>query len=148
MYTHSSPIPRLSWPLLHTDFPLILSLSSRSIIDICRQEWGPLRSWRPSFHESKHSLSFFPLPHSFILSSTSIFASIVLLSHFHPHPLEAWNYIVASTLMEVYPAARKGGRGTEGEEKERSRVEEGRFAGWQAGRQRNLQLNQELCGID
>lgn len=55
--------------------------------------------------------------------------------------------------MEVYPAARKGGRGIVGEEKEKRGLEEEEEeveggSGWLAGRQRNLQSNPELCRID
>lgn len=112
--------------------PLILSHYHCSIIDISRQQWGPLRSRRQSVHKSKHSLSFFPLPHSSYFSSTGFYVSIVLSSHFHLDPSEAWHCLVASTLMEVYPAARKEGRRTEGEEKGAERRKRRRRAGWLA----------------
>lgn len=50
--------------------------------------------------------------------------------------------------MEVYPAARKGGTGTEGRGERKEQSGGGGQACWLAGRQGNLQLNQELCGID
>lgn len=87
-------------------------------------------------------LFFLPSP-LFLLSyfflSTGIFVSIVLSSHFRPDPSEALHCVVASTLTEVYPATRKGGRTIEGEQKERREVEEQeegqRVVGWlQAGR--------------